>query len=51
MLGELALLRDASQGQFSRRAASIIAVTPCDTRVFHKLDFDNVVEDFPGLWM
>jgi len=49
--GELALLRDPKGGAFSRRAASIIAVTSCDTRVFSKSNFDVIVEDFPGLWM
>lgn len=49
--GELALLRDASQGLYARRAASIIAVTPCDTQILTKDIFDRIVQDFPGLWV
>ena len=49
--GELALLRDPVKGAYARRAASIIAVTPCDTRIFTKNAFDKIVQDFPGLWM
>jgi CRP-like cAMP-binding protein len=48
--GELALLRDPIKGAFARRAASIIAVTPCDTRILTKEIFDTIVQDFPGLW-
>jgi hypothetical protein len=44
-------LRDPTKGSFARRAASIIAVTSCDTRIFTKENFDTIVEDFPGLWM
>jgi hypothetical protein len=48
--GELALLRDPFKGAYARRAASIIAVTPCDTRILTKGIFDTIVQDFPGLW-
>ena len=33
----------------ARRAASIIALCPCDVRVFSKRDFDRVCDDFPQL--
>jgi hypothetical protein len=42
--GELALLKT-----HARRAASIVALTPCDVRVFLKKDFDRVCDDFPQL--
>jgi len=42
--GELALLKE-----HARRAASIVALTPCDVRVLRKVDFDQICDDFPAL--
>ena len=33
----------------ARRAASIVAVTNCDVRIFHRDDFNRVCDDFPQL--
>jgi hypothetical protein len=46
--GELALLRGSSE-KTARRAASIVAVTNCDVRIFHRDDFNRVCDDFPQL--
>ena len=46
--GELALLR-GNKDNTARRAASIVAVTNCDVRIFHRDDFNRVCDDFPQL--